>query len=524
MSIKIKNKLLFALIFIYTVNVYAVDPMVAAGGYYSLFLTEEGTVWQWGGQFAAVNKTDPPTPRQITPLENIIAVAAGRYFSLALDQENQVWAWGSNNHGQLGNGDVSYNNPIPALVKDLAHITQIKAGWFHGLALREDGTLWSWGQNEEGQLGDGTRTTRTLPVQVTDLNNVVYIAAGRNHSLAVTDDGHVWAWGVNETGQLGNGSNVSSSIPIQVKTISNIVSVAATRDHSLALSKEGTVWAWGDDSSGELGDELEIDSHIPVKVKGLKDVVAISAEGWDHSLAITKTGDVWAWGSNQYGKLGDGTEENRSVPVKVEQVGNIIGIATGWGHSLALTKTYQVWSWGNNDHDQLGNINSGEYSVYPVLVQQIALAKPIRCETGCEEGKPCVCFDSLEDEYSVGEQIKLSVTLDTHQIESDKSLDLYVIVGFYVNDQAQFLFLTSDQTFTSTPTPYDPDIVLSESEKLELFDIPVENCMGGDYTLYAAFVNQGDKPEVENVVSNLATRQVTLENICSSSIISDIDQ
>jgi len=183
-----------------------------------------------------------------------------------------------------------------------------------------------------------------------------------------------------------------------------------------------------------------------------------------------------------------------------------------------------VWSWGNNDHDQLGNINSGEYSVYPVLVQQIALAKPIRCETGCEEGKPCVCFDSLEDEYSVGEQIKLSVTLDTHQIESDKSLDLYVIVGFYVNDQAQFLFLTSDQTFTSTPTPYDPDIVLSESEKLELFDIPVENCMGGDYTLYAAFVNQGDKPEVENVVSNLATRQVTLENICSSSIISDIDQ
>lgn len=518
MYIRIINKLsiLFFLI-AHISNAQAIDPiepMIAAGGYYSLFLTEEGQVWQWGGSFTENDKMELPTPRHVTPLDNITAISAGRYFSLALDQNNQVWAWGSNNHGQLGNGDISYNDPVPALIHNLSDIISIKAGWFHGLALHEEGTLWAWGQNEDGQLGDGTRTTRTTPVQVKELTQVILMAGGRNHSLALTDNGKVWAWGANTNGQLGDGSYTDSNIPVQVKEIDNIVAIAATRDHSLALTEAGTVWAWGNNSSGELGNGTEVDSNVPVKVKELTKIITISADGWDHALAVTETGDVWAWGSNQYGKLGDGTEENRNIPVKVNNVGNIKAIATGWGHSLALTKTNQVWAWGNNDHDQLGNPTTGEYSTTPVLVQDIALNKPIHCETGCEAGKPCVCFNTDHPFYHVNEQLTLSLTLDTNQVKSNTALDLYVILGLQLNEQPYFLFLTQDKNFTPTPIPYDTDLILLQSEELPLLDMPVTSCMGGEYTLYAAFVNHGDEPTLKNVVSNLATYQTVLEDIC----------
>jgi len=193
----------------------------------------------------------------------------------------------------------------------------LAAGGTHSLALRADGTVWAWGWNDQGQLGDGTDTDRHTPVRVRGLTDVVAVAAGRAHSLALRADGTVWAWGSNEDGELGDGTDTDRHTPVKVPGLSDVVAVAARDWHSLALRADGTVWAWGNNRFGQLGDGTDTDRHTPVKVPGLTDVVAVAA-GEYHSLALRADGTVWAWGRNGYGQLGDGTTTHRHTPVKVQ--------------------------------------------------------------------------------------------------------------------------------------------------------------------------------------------------------------
>src|SRR5262249_11378416 len=250
-----------------------------------------------------------------------VAIAAGNFHSLALKSDSTVWAWGWNGQGQLGNGTFTTARPwgiaTPAQVPGLTGVVAIAAGG-HSLALKPDGAVWAWGDNQYGQLGSGSFTPSAIasPAPVPGLTGVVAISAGGGHSLALKSDGTVWAWGWNSVGQLGSGAFTTSApygsaTPAQVPGLTGAVAISAGGRHSLAIKSDGTVLAWGNNYHGQLGNGAFTTTDprgiaTPAQVPGPTGVGAISAGG-SHSLAIKSDGTVWAWGWNGQGQLGNGT-------------------------------------------------------------------------------------------------------------------------------------------------------------------------------------------------------------------------
>ncbi len=251
-------------------------------------------------------------------------VAAGLYHGLALTSTGAVLAWGWNIVGQLGNGSTNGSDvPVKVRLPGGTKVTAISAGFAHSVALTSTGAVLAWGKNYNGNLGNGSTTDSDVPVKVNlpAGTKVTAIAAGAEHNLAVTSTGAVLAWGYNAYGQLGNGGTGASDVPVNVSlpTGTNVTAVAAGALHSLALTSTGTVLAWGYNVDGELGDGSTTNSDVPVKVNlppGTK-VTAVAAGGY-YSLALTSTGAVLAWGYNADGELGDGNRTSSDVPVKVK--------------------------------------------------------------------------------------------------------------------------------------------------------------------------------------------------------------
>jgi len=218
-----------------------------------------------------------------------VAIAAGWYHGLALKSDGTVWAWGRNDRGQAGDG--KHDESRGAGPGQRAHgsggdcrrcLPQ------SGPEQRRDGL--AWGYNSNGQLGDGSLTDRLTPVQASGLTGVVAIAAGGAHSLALKSDGTVWAWGLNGNGQLGDGSATNRLTPVPVSGLSAVMAIACGGYHSLALKSDGTVWAWGYNAFGELGDGTATSRLTPIAVSGLTGVVAIAADGGNHSMALKSDG------------------------------------------------------------------------------------------------------------------------------------------------------------------------------------------------------------------------------------------
>ena len=302
---------------------------IAAGAEHSLAIGADDTAWAWGsnanGELGNGTTTDSPSPIRVQALTAVKGIAAGAEgaHSLAVTTDGAAWAWGDNSTGQLGNGTTN-GSTTPVRVSGLGGVSAVAAGAEHSLALRTDGTVWGWGYNFYGQVGapsavcqNGSCSTqnRLTPVQVSGLSGVTAIAAGSQHSLALKSNGTVWAWGRNDEGQLGNGTTTSGSTPVQVSGLSGVVALAAGGYHSLALKSDGTAWAWGHNGQGQLGNGTTVSSRTPVQVS-LTAVTAV-AGGRNHSLAAQGNGALWAWGYNAYGQLGDGTRTNRSSPVEV---------------------------------------------------------------------------------------------------------------------------------------------------------------------------------------------------------------
>ncbi|EMG36719.1 RCC1 domain-containing protein, alpha-tubulin suppressor [Desulfocurvibacter africanus PCS] len=404
---------------------------LAGGENHTLALRADGTVWAWGdnsdGQLGnslvVGNSAVPVQVMQDTdgdgdgdiPLSGIEAFGVGADHCLALGTDGRVWAWGDNSNGQLGNGDATYiNSYVPVRVmKDtngdgdgdipLSGIRSIAAFGLNSLALGTDGTVWAWGNNIAGQLGNGdaTHTNSFVPVQVVTnpggpaLVNIQAVAAGFFHSLALGTDGTVWAWGDNDHGQLGNGTITPKDVAVQVSGTGpgaglvpgTIKAIAAGTFHSLALGTDDTVWAWGNNLVGQLGNGSTTDSDVPVQivtnpgVSALDNIEAI-ASGANHCLALDADGRLWAWGENSSGQLGngDGTITESLWPVQVvtspggPAFEDIEAIASGAHHSLILANGIlnygTVWGWGDNSDGQLGNGDATHANKnVPVLVK-----------------------------------------------------------------------------------------------------------------------------------------------------------
>jgi alpha-tubulin suppressor-like RCC1 family protein len=300
------------------------------------------------------------SPAQVSGLAAVVTMAGGWGHSLALENDGSVWAWGWDISGQLGDaGTVNRQGPVQVGGSALAGVTTIAAGSTHSLALKKsDGTVWAWGSNGSGEIGDGTTVNREAPVQLLGLSGIVAIAGGSFHGLALKRDGTVWAWGRNDAGQLGDGTTMPSTTgrptPAPVRGLSGVVAVVGGQKHSLALRGDWSVWAWGTNASGELGDGTTTDRLTPVRVGGLSGVAAIAA-GITNSLALKRDGSVWAWGGNSYGELGDGTTTDRLTPVPVSGLSDVVSIAAGAQHGYALKRDRSVWAWGQNDYGAVGD-------------------------------------------------------------------------------------------------------------------------------------------------------------------------
>ncbi|WP_339250843.1 fibronectin type III domain-containing protein [Paenibacillus sp. FSL P2-0136] len=303
-----------------------------------------------------------------------MAVSAGSDQTYALKSDGSVWAWGNNYQGQLGNGTATSSNKAIQTV-NLTSITAVSAGGSYGLALKSDGSVWGWGDNSLGQLGyQPVAYQQYKPTKIENFNSVTGISAGQTHSLALKSDGTVWAWGSNYYGELGLGTTGNKYAPTKIPSLSGVKAISAGMFYSLALKNDGSVWAWGMNMNGQLGNGSTTDSMIPVKVNSLVNVSSLSA-GFYHALALKTDGTVWAWGSNSYGQLGDRTYTDRSNPVNVTSISGITQISAGMYHSIAK-KDSALYSWGYNASGQLGN-NSTSPTSSPITVSALTNIKDI---------------------------------------------------------------------------------------------------------------------------------------------------
>jgi len=305
-----------------------------------------------------------------------LQIAAGYAHTVALKNDGTVVTWGYNYYGQLGDGTTTQRN-TPAPVPGLTGVVSIAAGYNHTVALKNDGTVVTWGDNSQGQLGDGTTTNRLTPTSVPGLTGVVAIAAGQYHTVALKNDGTVVAWGYNFNGQLGDGTTTSRYTPTPVPGLTGVVSIAAGSSHSVALKSDGTLVAWGYNYFGQLGDGTTTSRSTPTSVLGLTGVVSIAA-GSSHTVALKTDGTLATWGYNSFGQLGNGTTRtSRSTPTTVPGLTGVVAIAAGSIHTVALKSDGTLVAWGHNGYGQLGDgTTTSRYSPTPVpgLTGVVAIA------------------------------------------------------------------------------------------------------------------------------------------------------
>ncbi len=373
------------------------------GNNHTVALREDGSLWSFGynyyGQLGDGTNVNKNNPVRMSDLADVVSLVSSSAHNLAVRSDGTVWAWGINGYGQLGDGTKA-NQHTPVQVKDpsdltgfLTGVVQVAAGDLYSMALKSDGTVWAWGYNYSGQLGDGTYIGKTVPVQVKGssgyLGGVVAIAAGGSHSVALRSDGTVWTWGTRDYAVLGRMYYDAGSVPQDVAGpaagLAQIVAIAAGWEHTLALRQDGTVWACGRNQEGQLGDGTTVSSVYPppvtkffVQVKDpvdaggyLTGITKIAADG-RFSLAVKNDGSAWAWGANNGGQLCSGAQENKIVATRMKDpldpsgfLTAVSGAGAGGYHSLLVKKDGTVWGCGWNDSGQLGNGTFAHPKLFP---------------------------------------------------------------------------------------------------------------------------------------------------------------
>jgi len=291
-------------------------------------IKSDGSLWTWGqNEFGQLGSNEPNTikslPSQAGTSTDWQSIAAGDSYCIAIKNDSTLWAWGNNDEGQLGLSiSTTVTRSSPVQVGALSDWVQVSAGSTHYLSVKTNNTLWAGGEGNNGRMGLNSVTTRSSPVAVGSLSNWAQASAGAAHSLAVKTNGTLWAWGIAASGRLGQNSIVSRSSPVQIGNLSDWAQVSAGFDHSLAVKTNGTLWAWGFNGQGRLGDGTEAARSSPVQIGALSDWAQVSAKDC-YSLAIKTDGTIWSWGQNTDGGLGDGTTNGKSSPIQV-------GSLTGW--------------------------------------------------------------------------------------------------------------------------------------------------------------------------------------------------
>lgn len=337
---------------------------LSAGGYHTCALTIGGGVKCWGdngyGQLGdgttTISRTIPVDVMGLT--SGVAAIMTGYTHTCALTSGGGIKCWGFNGLGQLGDGTIVDRHTPVDVVSLTSGMAAIAAGDTHTCALTIGGGVKCWGRNNHGQLGDGTTINRYTPITVSGLSSgVTAITAGGDYTCAVTTSRGVKCWGDNEWGQLGDGTTVNRYTPVDVSGLSSgVASITAGFYHTCALTNGGGMKCWGENGSGPLGDGTNIDRYAPVDVVGLTNGVAAITTGSDHTCALTTSGGMKCWGYNIHGALGDGTNNTRFTPVDVSGLSSgVVAITAGVYHTCALISSGGVKCWGDNIYGALGD-------------------------------------------------------------------------------------------------------------------------------------------------------------------------
>ncbi|GAA0439100.1 hypothetical protein Acor_68670 [Acrocarpospora corrugata] len=307
---------------------------VAVGSDFSAALSKNSVVYVWGNRrFGDEGNTNDfaTRPEEVPGLTGITQLSLGAKHILALGGDGTVWAWGDNEYRQLGDGTQT-RRPIPQQVAGLTGIVQVAAGYRYSLALASDGSVWAWGHNGYAELGDGTTVNRPRPVKLAGITGATQIAASAHgvHSMAIRSDGTLWTWGNNANGQLGLGGSVPRYVPTQVPGLTGVTAIAAGEKSAFAVADPArSVWAWGSNTVGQLGDGTTTERRTPVRIS-LSGVSQIEAGAGGTTAALLDNRRVWTWGSNESGALGTGdTAAYIPTPSMVTGVAEVEQIAVG---------------------------------------------------------------------------------------------------------------------------------------------------------------------------------------------------
>ncbi len=300
------------------------------------------------GAVGSGSTADQTTPKQVAGLTGVASITSGHYGSYALMGDRTVRAWGYNTSGQLGDGTLKQRlSPVTvrkASGAALDGVKQVAAGRDFAMAvMAQNGSVRTWGRGTDGELGNGTTpTAQTTPVVVktvsgTTLTGVTQVAAGRNHTLALLSNGSVWAWGENGYGQVGDGTLVDKNRAVKISGLSGVVDVEAGAEFSVAVLENGSVMTWGRSGNGQLGNGFKGTRTVPGQVPGLTNVVGAGC-GRDHAVVWTRSGQAYGWGLDTYGQLGDGGATKRLSPVLLDVTG-VTKAHGGFGYTVLRRTT-----------------------------------------------------------------------------------------------------------------------------------------------------------------------------------------
>ena len=353
---------------------------ISANMNYNVALLSDGTLWAWGsnshGQLGNGTITNISTPTQVSS-DTWIKIAAGDMHVLAIKSNGTLWGWGENSCGQSGivNGSTS-NKLTPTQIGSDSNWSDIFTGYDHSVAIKSNGTIWSWGCNRYGQLGDGTEITPNyIPTQV---GNETWssVSAGYRHTIALKSDGTLWSWGINGEGQLGHGDEIKKLTPTQEVTgATNWSSVFAGFRFTIALKSDGTLWSWGSNNDGQLGHGDQIEKHTPTQeVTGATNWTNVSlthyydmANSDRATIALKSDGTLWYWGETKNSSILFNNVLELTPTQESTGATDWTKISLGSGHLLAIKNDGTLWSGGNNSYGQLGDKTNTASTIKKVL-------------------------------------------------------------------------------------------------------------------------------------------------------------